>query len=111
MNVQVSVSIFLAVYSFFSFVFLLCYKVIFLIISSAILAKKKCFQYKFYTSENQTSHSVAVDEHTKNYTEISKYLAMPHVENMKDVEQLHGFPAVKNLYKKFNAIMPFEADV
>lgn len=78
-----------------------------------ILAKKeKCYQYKFYNSENQTTkHQATVDEHTKNYTEISKYLAMPHAENIKDVEQLYGFPAVKDLHKKFNAIMPSEADV
>lgn len=36
---------------------------------------------------------------------------MPHAEKMKDVEQIHGFPAVKNLYKKYNAIMPSEADI
>lgn len=76
-----------------------------------ILAKKKSFQYKFFHSENQSTDQTIVDEHTKNYTEISKYLAMPHSESVKDVDQVHAFPAVKNLYKKFNAIMPSEADV
>lgn len=72
--------------------------------------KKKSYEYKFYQSENR-SHPAAVDEHTKNYTEISKYLAAPHTVSIKDVEQIHGFSAVKNLHKKFNAIMPSEADV
>lgn len=75
------------------------------------IGKNKSYQYKFYHSENQSSHAIAVDEHTKNYSEISKYLKCPHAKNILDLEQLHEFPAVKNLYKKFNVIMPSEADV
>lgn len=71
--------------------------------------QKKSFQYTFYQPENESS--VNVDEHTKNYTEISKYLASSHAEDIKDLKQLHAFPATKNLYKKFNVIMPAEADI
>lgn len=103
MNVQVSVS----------FCTSQCSKVTIVIVYFYLPAKKKkkkSYEYKFYHTENPTPQP-AIDEHTKNYTEISKYLAMPHTDNIKDVGQVHGFPAVKNLHKKFNAIMPSEADV
>lgn len=98
----------------FLFCILLSKKIIEVIIRLYLPAKKKkkkTYEYKFYQSESQSQQAAAVDEHTKNYTEISKYLATPHAASIKDVEQVHGFPAVKNLHKKFNAIMPSEADV
>lgn len=52
-----------------------------------------------------------MDIHAKNYLEISKYLTCEHAEDILDLSQLNGFPAVKNMYKKFNVIMPSEADV
>lgn len=71
--------------------------------------QKKSFQYTFYQAENESG--VNVDEHTKNYTEISKYLTSRHADNIKELKQLDAFPVVKNLYKKFNVIMPSEADI
>lgn len=71
--------------------------------------RKKTFEYKFYPTEDQPA--VDIDEHTRNYTEISKYLKNLHAQNISDLKQLNEFPAVKNLYKKYNVIMPSEADV
>lgn len=52
-----------------------------------------------------------IDEHAKNYSEISKYLIHPHSEAISDVKQLHSFPVVMNLFRKFNVILPSEADI
>lgn len=72
----------------------------------------KSFQYKFYLlSERQQNRSMDIDEHAKNYSEISKYLIHPHSEAISDVKQLHSFPVVMNLFRKFNVILPSEADI
>lgn len=71
----------------------------------------KSFQYKFYSIESQPRYAVDIDEHTKNYSEISKYLKYPHTEDMMHLRQLDEFFTVRNLYKKYNVIMPSEADI
>lgn len=69
----------------------------------------KAFEYTFYPTEYQPA--VDIDEHTKNYAEISKYLKYQHTNKISDLQQLNDFSTVKNLFKKYNVIMPSEADV
>lgn len=71
--------------------------------------RKKAFDYEFYPTDYQPA--VDIDEHTKNYAEISKYLKYQYTEKISDLQQLNDFPTVKNLFKKYNVIMPSEADV
>lgn len=67
----------------------------------------------FFDNQNEIEDSVthSSDDHTKNYLEISKYLEYPAERKIENLDQLSQFPMVRKLFKKFNVIMPSEADV
>lgn len=54
------------------------------------------------------NYAEAYAQHT---VEITKYLKTPCSSSLNDTHQLTLFVTIKDLYKKFNVIMPSEADV
>lgn len=67
------------------------------------------FQYDRFFDENPTGGcSLDLDEHTKNFSEITRYLAFPPENNIQNLDQLSRFPMVRNLYRKFNVTVPSE---
>lgn len=52
-----------------------------------------------------------MEEHIKNHTEISRYIKYEAEKDIENLEQLSLFPIVRELYRKYNVIMPSEADV
>lgn len=52
-----------------------------------------------------------MEDHIKNSSEIARYLKYQTENDIENLEQLNLFPMVRELYKKYNVIMPSEADV
>lgn len=80
------------------------------------IAKKSTFEYTFYednrcVDETNSLSVEIVQAKARHFTEITRYLSQECTSDINNLEQLTFFDVMKNLYIKFNVIMPSESDV
>lgn len=80
------------------------------------IAKTSTFEYTFYEDnqcidERNALSIKMLQAKTKHFAEITRYLNQDCTCDINNLKQLELFDVMRNLYTKFNVIMPSESNV